>query len=235
MNVPEILEELQALGTAPIKNIFRKHGAPEPSYGVKVEDLKKIQKRIKTNYQLALDLYDTGVSDAMYLAGLISDPKRMTPKDLQHWAEKSTWYMTSEYALAWTASESDHGMEMALKWIDSDDEKIACAGWATLSNVVLLKPDGELDIPVLTALLDRVTKTIHQSPNRVRYVMNGYVIALGGGVKALTDRALKAAAKIGKVSVNLGDTACKVPDATAYIHKMEAKGVIGRKRKTAKC
>ena len=37
------------------------------------DDLKKYQKRIKKDYQLSLDLYDSGVSDAMYLAGLIAD------------------------------------------------------------------------------------------------------------------------------------------------------------------
>jgi hypothetical protein len=32
------------------------HGAQEPCLGVKVEDMKKIQKRVKMDYQLALDL-----------------------------------------------------------------------------------------------------------------------------------------------------------------------------------
>jgi hypothetical protein len=48
---------------------------------VKVEELKKIQKQIKKDYQLALDLYDTGVYDAMYLAGLIADDLKMSKKD----------------------------------------------------------------------------------------------------------------------------------------------------------
>jgi len=33
----------------------------EPCFGEKVEELKKIQKRIRKDYRLALDLYDTGV------------------------------------------------------------------------------------------------------------------------------------------------------------------------------
>ena len=37
------------------------------------------------------------------------------------------------------------------------------------------------------------------------------------------------------VSVDMGDTACKVPLATAYIEKIEAAGKVGRKRKTMKC
>ena len=67
------------------------HGVKEPIFGVKIEDMKKIQKRIKKDYQLALDLYDTGIYDAMYLAGLIADDAKMTKKDLQHWVDKATY------------------------------------------------------------------------------------------------------------------------------------------------
>lgn len=66
------------------------HGVKEPCFGVKVGDLQKIQKRIKKDYQLALDLYDTGNYDAMYLARLIADAARMTKKDLQRWIANAT-------------------------------------------------------------------------------------------------------------------------------------------------
>jgi hypothetical protein len=65
--------------------------------------------------------------------------------------------------------------------------------------------------------------------------MNGFVIAVGSYVKALTTLALQTAAKIGSVSVEMGGTACKVPDAAAYIKKVQQRGAIGKKRKTAKC
>src|SRR5205823_8809953 len=139
-----------------------KHGAKEPFFGVKVEHLKKIQKRIKTNHQLALELYDTGISDAMYLAGLIADDAQMTKKDLQHWVEKAYWYMLSEYTVPWVAAGSPVGHELALEWIDSKNEQIAAAGWSTLSSLVGTKDDEELDVPLLKKLLARVAKTIHQ-------------------------------------------------------------------------
>src|SRR5438093_1124314 len=130
MTAREIVAELKTLGNDGYKRIMLNHGAKEPIYGVKIEDMKKIQKRVKRDYQLALDLYDTGVSDAMYLAGLI---------------------------------------------------------------------------------------------------------AVGSYVKSLTDHALKTAARIGSVTVNMGGTACKVPAAAEYIRKVQKRGTIGKKRKTVKC
>jgi len=235
MTTSQIVQELKSLGNEGTKKVLMKHGAKEPFYGVKVEDLKKIQKRIKMDYQLALDLYDTGISDAMYLAGLIADDAKMTKKDLERWAQGASWSMISEYTVPWVAAGSKHGRELALKWIESKKEHIAAAGWATLSSLVGTKDDEELDVPELKKLLDRVAKTIHQQPNRVRSVMNGFVIALGSYVKWLTDEALKTAAKIGKVSVEMGGTACKVPDASEYINKVKGRGAIGKKRKSAKC
>ena len=235
MTAAEIIKEIRPLGSDAYKKIMFNHGAQEPVFGVKIEELKKIQKRIKKDYQLALDLYDTGVYDAMYLAGLIADDAKMTVKDLQRWAERATCHAISECTVAWVAAESPHGLEMALKWIDSKKETIAAGGWATLSSLVSITEDGALDIPLLKRLLGRVRETIHSSPNRVRYTMNGFVIAAGSYVKELTPLCLETAKKIGPVTVDMGDTECKVRDAASYIDKVKKRGSLGKKRKTAKC
>lgn len=235
MTASEIVQELSTLGHDSYKKVMLNHGAQEPIFGVKVEDLKKYQKRIKKDYQLAKDLYDTGISDAMYLAGLIADDDRMTREDLQHWVENTGFSMHSEYTVPWVAAEGRHGRELALEWIESDQEGIAAAGWSTLSSLVALEADENLDLQELERLLERVETTIHQQPNRVRYVMNGFVIAVGSYVAPLTRRALEAAAKLGTVKVDMAGTACKVPGAAEYIRKVEQRGNLGKKRKTVKC
>ena len=83
--------------------------------------------------------------------------------------------------------------------------------------------------------MNRVGSSIHDAPNRVRYVMNGFVIAVGSYIKDLTEEAAQIADKIGKVSVEMGGTACKVPLATDYIQKVVDKGRVGKKRKMARC
>ena len=231
----EILSELQALGSESIKKVLVKHGATEPFYGVKVEDLKKIQKRVKKDHALALALFDTGISDAQYLAALISDPPKMSKAQLQKWAKTAIWSMIGEYSVAWAASESNFGAELAREWIDSKKEGIAATGWSTWSSLVAIKPDEELDLDELVGLLDRIQKEIRKAPNRVRYTMNGFVIAVGSYVTTLAVKAKAVAKGIGKVEVNMGETACKLPPALAYIEKVEKAGRSGKKRKTAMC
>jgi len=235
MTAKEIVADLKPLGKESYKRILLNHGIQEPVFGVSVEHLKTIQKRIKTDYQLALDLYDTGIYDAMYLAGLIADDARMTKKDLQRWVDNANSRALCGSTVAWVAAGSPHGREIALKWIESKKEPVAVAGWATLTSLVSIKIDADLDLDELKQLLARVEKTIHVQPDDVRYAMNSFIIAVGTYVQSLTDLAIKTAGKIGPVSVDMGNTACKVPYAPDYIHKAQQRGTIGKKRKTAKC
>jgi 3-methyladenine DNA glycosylase AlkD len=235
MTAKEVVEELRTLGSESIKKVLRNHGVQEPFFGVKIGDMKKIEKRIKKDYQLALDLYATGNYDAMYLAGLVADDAKMTKKDLNHWVKMANGGALASATVPWVAAGSHHGYEIALEWIESKNENVAAAGWATLSSLVAMKADDDLDLPGLERLLKRVQKTIHGEPDSVRSAMNGFVIALGTYVKELSDLAVQAATKIGEVSVDMGNTDCKVPNAVEYIDKARAKGAIGKKRKTVKC
>jgi 3-methyladenine DNA glycosylase AlkD len=234
MTVNEIIKQLQGFGDESIKNTLKKHGAKEPFFGVKAADLKKILKKTKKNHALSIALYETGNTDAMYLAALMADEKQITKEQLEDWVDKAYWYYLSEFAVPWVAGETEFGFEIAQKWIKSTEERIASAGWATLAYIAAMKKDEELDIDTYSKLLEVVGSEIHDAKNRVRYAMNGFVIAVGTYIMALTDKSKEIALIIGKVNVEMGGTACKVPLAKEYILKVEVKGRIGKKRKTAR-
>jgi hypothetical protein len=235
MTAKQILAELKPLGSESYKKVIFSHGVKEPCFGVKISDLQKIQKRIKKDYQLALDLYDTGNYDAMYLAGLIADDAQMTKKDLQRWIANATHSPLAGSTVPWVAAGSPHGWELALEWIDSKRTLTAAAGWATLRSLVSIKDDSKLDMAELKRLLERVRKSIQQAPDDVRSSMNGFVIAVGSCVQPLTDTAIQIGEKIGPVTADKGNTSCQVPFAPDYIRKVQKRGAIGKKRGTAKC
>lgn len=236
MTAEEILTQLLPLGRESYKRVLiNNHGVREPCFGVAIAELKKIQKRIKKDYQLALDLYATGNYDAMYLAGLIAEDERMTRTDLQRWAAGAYGGGLPGTTVPSVATGSPYGKELALEWIDSPDATTASIGWATLSCQVSVKPDAELDLTELKRLLKRVQKEIHKAPDAVRYQMNNFVIAVACFIAPLTDIAMKAAESIGPVNADLGNNDCQVPFAPDYIQKVQQRGTIGKKRKSAKC
>ena len=83
MTTEQIMKELEKKGSESIKKIFLNHRVKEPLFGVKVGDLKVIQKKVKRDHALAMDLFATGNYDARYLAGLIADESKMSKKDIQ--------------------------------------------------------------------------------------------------------------------------------------------------------
>lgn len=235
MTLDEVMTELAGLGSEQTRKVLRRHGMPENAFGVKIEDLKKLLKRLKGDHALALALWETGNSDARYLAGLLADASRLTPAQLDHWAGTADWQMLAEYSVAGCAADSPHGWALGRRWIDSPRELTAAAGWATLAGHVAVTEDDGLDLAGLRALLERVRLQLGDSPDRARYTMNGFVIAVGGYVEALRGDALAVAAAVGKVRVDMGGTACQVPDAASYIARMVDKGAAGRRRTSARC
>jgi 3-methyladenine DNA glycosylase AlkD len=235
LTVQEIIDELKPLGSEGYRAILLNHGIVDPIYGIKIEYMKKVEKRIKKDYQLARGLYDTGIYDMMYLAGLIADDDMMTRDDLQKWAENAKSTGIREFTVPWVAAGSPFGFDMAREWINSNDPDIAGIGWATFSNLVALKNDNELDNAELTSLLQRIKESIHVQPNRLKEMMNNFVIAVGSYVAELTPFAIVIGEAIGIVTIDRGKTACKTPFSPDYIRKVEKAGKLGVKKKTVKC
>ena len=235
MTLDQAMSELAAKGSEATKKLLVKHGAKEPFFGVKVADLKVIQKKLKGDQALALKLYATGNGDAQYLAGLVVDGAKMTAAQLQSWAETAAWGMISGTIVSWVASEHPDGFALALKWIDAKKESVAVSGWRTLGALATIVPDEQLPVKQFSALLDRIAKTMPSAPDDVRYAMNGFVIACGTYVAPLAGKAIATARQIGRVEIDMGETACKVPEAEAYILKCRRGAPIAPKRKTVRC
>ena len=235
MTKDEVMRALEEMGSEQTLKTYKRHGLNIPAFGVKIGDMKAIQKKVKKDQQLAEELYETGNHDAMYLAGLIADEQAMSPSLLQKWAENASWYSLAEYTVAWITAESNHAEEMGKKWIATDDELLETAGWSTLANYISIAKAEEIDVDYYRSLLHHVEKNIQKAKNRVKYVMNNFVICVGSYIPELTEEAKQTASQLGKVEINMGDTACKVPDAKSYIEKIEAKNRIGKKRKQARC
>jgi 3-methyladenine DNA glycosylase AlkD len=236
-NLKSVMDELRRKGKENTRVIYSRHGIPiEKTFGVSTADLKAIAKTLKGQQALALELYATGIMDAMYLAGMVAHGAQMSKQQLQAWAEGSGGMpMIAEYTVPWVTVESPHAWELAKRWVKSKEEHLASSGWSTYAGLVGILPDSALDLAEIEKLLKAVVKQIKSAPNRVRYTMNGFVIATGICAKPLLRDAKAAARQIGEVYVDVGETACKVPLASASIAKNEAAGKVGKKRKTIRC
>jgi 3-methyladenine DNA glycosylase AlkD len=217
MNLQETLDTLKALGTESNRKTYRRHGVGEDVYGVSYANFKVLKKKIKTDHALALELWQSGNHDARVLATMVADAGRLDAKTLDAWAAGLGNYVESD-ALSGLASQAPQASATMVRWMASDRQWIAAAGWRVLACLAR-QEDGLADADYENYLAT-IERDLAGSPNRVRHEMNSALIAIGGYHPALTAKALAAAARIGKVEVDHGDTDCKTADATAYIKKV---------------
>jgi 3-methyladenine DNA glycosylase AlkD len=221
VELQETLHQLESLGTEQNRKTYRRHGVGENLYGVSWADLGKLQKKIKKDHALAVKLWATGNHDARILATMIADSKVMTSEELDAWAGSLTNYTETD-AFSKLAAGSPLIREKIDRWTAADHEWIESAGWNLLAHLALGK-NGDVPDDYYEKHLALIETDLHNRKNRVRYAMNSALIAIGGRNERLMEKALAAAAKIGKVEVDHGETGCKTPQAAEYIQKMAAR------------
>ncbi len=211
------IAELERRGSEQTRKTYRRHGVLGDQFGVSYADLKAMKKAIKTDQPLAESLWATGNHDARILATMIADPKTIARKVLESWSRDVDNDVLAG-ALAGVVAGSPHGLSLMEKWVGSDEESLGSAGWSVLARLAGNSATGLSDREC-AAYLDTIRTTIHGRKNRVRYAMNGALIAIGLRSPEFQEKALGAAKAIGKVEVDHGDTDCKTPDAAEYILK----------------
>ncbi len=216
MTKNEVVTRLKNAGTAQNRKVYRRHGVLGDKYGVSYAELGKFTKQIKTDHDLAVQLWDTGNHDARILATMIADAAKMKAALLDSWSRDLDSYPLTD-AFVVLVSKTDLARKRMERWAPSRSEWIGQAGWALLSHLAV--KDTDLPDSFFLEHLETIEHDIHSRKNRVRHSMNGALIAIGLRNPKLEKGALAAAAAIGKVEVDHGETNCKTPDAPAYIAK----------------
>ncbi|TCJ82125.1 UNVERIFIED_ORG: 3-methyladenine DNA glycosylase AlkD [Bacillus cereus] len=216
MLLEEVMQQLEEYGTEQNRKIFKNHGAKEPLFGVSFANLKLLKKKIKKDHDLAILLWETKNMDAMTLATMILDPKKVTTAQLNKWVQEVDYYCLMDVLMT-AICTSPIAIERMEEWTKSDDEWIGRAGWSLLANIAI--KNKTLHDDFFLPYLEEIKTYIHNEKNRKREAMNRALIAVGVRNESLERQAIETARVIGKVEVDHGETSCKTPDAEAYIKK----------------
>ena len=217
MSLSEVMAILEKLGTEQTRKTWARHGAKGPMFGVLFGELFKLMKRIDVDHDLARELWATGNVDARNLAMKIADPLAMTPNELDRWAIENPLRMCSLY-VATLAAEGPHARNKVREWLSSSNERLRASGWKLLGRLSDL--DESFPEDQLLCSIEVIEQSIHSAPNEMKNDMNQALITIGGRSSALRKAVLAAAKRIGKVTVDHGDTACKTPDVAAAVERM---------------
>ena len=93
-----------------------------------------------------MELYRTGIMDAMYLAGMVADGAKMTREQLNEWAEGAEGLqMIAEYTVPWVTVENANARALAMKWIEEQEGACGC-----VRMVHVVRADGDVRMRSLT-------------------------------------------------------------------------------------
>jgi 3-methyladenine DNA glycosylase AlkD len=194
MTVTEILAQLESLGDDARRAHNTKAGAPENQFGVKLGDLRTIAKRIKTDHQLALDLWATGNVEAQLLATLIIKPKSLSAAELDKLTRSTTCAQVADWLNSYVVAEHPEKETLREKWMTAQDRWAARAGWHFTASRINKGTADEFD---LSALLDRIEKEMPKAKPEVQWTMNNTLGAIGIHHPELRKRAVAIGEKIG--------------------------------------
>jgi 3-methyladenine DNA glycosylase AlkD len=217
MTVEEVLAKLKSLGDDARRAHNTKAGAPENQFGVKLGDLRAIAKKIKTDHELALGLWETGNVEAQLLATLIVKPASLSASEVDRLTRSTTCAQVADWLNSYVVAEHPEKEALREKWMKAKDRWQARAGWHfTASRINKRAADG-LDLP---ALLDRIEKEMPKAKPEVQWTMNNTLGAIGIHEPKLRKRAVAIGEKIGLYRDWPVSKGCIIPYVPVWVEAM---------------
>lgn len=196
MNVKEVLTQLESLGDEARRKHNVKSGAPENQFGVKLGDLRAVAKKIKTDHELALALWETGNVEAQLIATLIIKPKSLSADELDTMTRSTTCAQVADWLNSYVVAEHPDKEALREKWMKAKekDRWAARAGWNFTASRINKGTADDLD---LSGILDRIEKEMPKAKPEVQWTMNNTLAAIGIHHPKLRQRAIAIGEKIG--------------------------------------
>ena len=216
MTLEETLTQLKALGQEKMRSQNIKNGANDNQFGVRLGDIRKLAKEIKTNHELAIALWETENIDARLLAILLLKPKMLSAEEIDHKVRSATFVQLADWFNGYVVANHPDKEMLRQRWLADEDRWAARAGWGLTSERITKNPEG-LD---LSAILDRIEVEMLAAPPQVQWTMNFCLGGIGIHFPEFRDRALAIGEKLGIYRDYPVSKGCTSPFAPIWINEM---------------
>jgi 3-methyladenine DNA glycosylase AlkD len=211
--VAELLAELAALEDPRAREVNEKHG---DDHGVNLGKLRAVAKRLKTQQELAVELWRTDDTAARLLALLICRPKAFGHDELDAMLRESRTPKVHDWLVSYVVKKSPHAQTLRVAWTADRDPVVASAGWALTTERVAKKPE-DLD---LAGLLDVIEAEMKNAPDRLQWAMNHCLAQIGIEHAGHRARAMDIGERLGVLRDYPTPPNCTSPFAPVWITEM---------------
>lgn len=212
----DTMAQLESLGNEKVRAHNTKYGADDNQFGVKLGDLRKLAKKIKTNHELAIELWNTGNVDARQLAILLCEPARFSCEEIDGLVRSLNFSHVADWLNSYVVKNHPGKELLRQSWMNDSDPWAARAGWSLTSERIGKNSEG-LDLP---ALLDRIETEMANAAPEVQWTMNFCLAGIGINFPEHRKRALAIGEKLGVYRDFPVSKGCTSPFAPIWINEM---------------
>ena len=208
----KVMRELATLEEPKMRQANERRG---DDHGVNLTHLRALAKHLKTQHELALELWATGDTAARLLATLVCRPKSLSATELDamvrdiHSSKLLDWFIVN------VVKVSRHAEQLRLAWKDGDD-LVGCGGWKLTTERVVKSAEG-LD---LKALLDQIETEMKQAPAHKQWAMNHCLAEIGIHHREHRARAIRVGERLAVLIDYPASPGCTPPYAPIGIAEM---------------
>ncbi|KOU97125.1 DNA alkylation repair protein [Streptomyces sp. XY533] len=207
------MAELAGLEDPKARAVNEKHG---DDHGVNLGKLRAVAKRLKTQPELARELWDTQNTAARLLALLICRPKAFGRDELDAMLRGARTPKVHDWLVNYVVKKNPHAQELRVAWFADPDPVVASAGWALTTERVAKRPEG-LD---LSGLLDVIEAEMKDAPDRLQWAMNHCLAQIGIEHPEHRARAIAIGERLEVLKDYPTSPGCTSPFAPAWIAEM---------------
>ena len=221
----DVMRQLAALEEPKMREANERRG---DDHGVNLTHLRTLAKRLKTQHELAIQLWVTGDTAARLLATLVSRPKSFAATELDVMIRGIRSPKLLDWFVVNVVKPSHHAEQLRLAWKDGDDV-MGRAGWSLTTERVVKRAEG-LD---LEALLDQIEKEMKQAPAHKQWAMNHCLAEIGIHHRQHRQRAIAIGERLAVLADYPTSPGCTPPYAPVWIAEMvrRLEGTPGRARR----
>src|SRR6267143_5913879 len=189
------LRELRSLGEQRNIDGMARYGIrAKVVYGVAKPKMDELARRIGRDYELALELWDTGVHDARILAGMIDVAEQVTSKQMERWVRDFDNWDVCDGTCCHLFVFAESAWKKAIEWSGRNEEFIKRAGFALMAY--LAYRDRMAGDAKFLRLLPMIAREARDERNFVRKAVNWALRNIGKRNFRLNRAAIREAEKI---------------------------------------
>ncbi len=166
----------------------------ENAFGVSINELRKLARKIGHDHQLALGLWQTKIHEARILASMIDLPEMVTEHQMNSWAKDFDSWDLCDQCCKNLFGKTKFAYKKVFDWASRDEEFVKRAAFALMADLSVNDKNAEDDL--FLNFLPIIKNNATDDRNYVKKAVNWALRQIGKRNEMLNREAIKTAKEI---------------------------------------